>query len=421
MPRLSALARRALLAAVTVTAATTSALHRDVAASAPSDEYWVGSWATAPQGVVGAPPQFSTQTLRLIVRSSVGGDHLRVRLSNELGSQRIVIGSAHVAIRRAADGIDPATDRALTFSGAASIAVPAGAPVLSDPVALDVPPLSDLAISIYLPQPTSVGTVHLLGLQTSYVSAPGSGDLAGADTFPTSAAIGSWPLLTGVQVKAAKRSGAIVVLGDSITDGVGSSVDANRRWPDLLSARLQARPHLDHLAVLNQGIIGNRLLRPGTGAVAPLLGAAGLARFDRDVIAQPAVRFAIVLLGINDIGAPASEAVTVDELIAGHRQLIQRAHVHGITILGATLPPFEGATMPGFYSLAGEQTRQAVNEWIRSAGAYDGVIDFDRALRDPARPTQLLPLYDSGDHLHPNDAGTHAMAEAVALQLFGPE
>ena len=291
-------------------------------------------------------------------------------MSNELGTQRIVIGAAHIAVRSVADSIDPATDRALTFGGVASITVPAGAPVLSDPVTMDVPPLSELAISIHLPQPTPVSTVHLLGLQTSYVSAPDSGDLTGSDTLPTSTPIGSWPLLTGVQVKAAKRAGAIVVLGDSITDGVGSSVDANRRWPDMLSERLQARPNLDHVAVLNQGIIGNRLLRPGTGAVAQLLGAAALARFDRDVVAQPGVGYVIVLLGINDIGAPASEAVTVDELIAGYRQLIERAHQRGITIFGATLLPFEGATMPGFYSPEGEQKRQAINEWIRRAGEY---------------------------------------------------
>ena len=410
--------RRALLAAAALTVATNSALHEHVFASALREGQWVGSWATAVQGVVGAPARYSNQTLRLIVRTSVGGNQVRVRLSNELGTQRIVIGAARIALRSVAESIDPATDRALTFGGVASITVPAGAPVLSDPVSLDVPPLSQLAISIYLPHPTSVSTVHLLGLQTSYVSAPDSGDLTDADTLLPSNPIGSWPLLTGVQVKASRRAGAIVVLGDSITDGAGSTDDANQRWPDRLSERLQARPSLDHLAVLNQGIIGNRLLRPGTGPVAQLLGAAGLARFDRDVVAQPAVGFAIVLLGINDIGAPVSEAVSVDELIAGHRQLIERAHLRGIQIFGATLPPFEGATMPGFYTPEGEQKRQALNEWIRRASGTDGVIDFDRSLRDPAHPTRLLPLYDSGDHLHPNDAGTRAMAEAVPLRLF---
>jgi lysophospholipase L1-like esterase len=409
---------RALLTAAALTVTTSSTLHQDVSANALGDGHWVGSWATAPQGVIGAPSQYSNQTLRLIVRTSVGGNQVRVRLSNELGTQRIVIGAARIALRSVAESIDPATDRALTFGGVPSITIPAGAPVLSDPVALDAPPLSELAVSIYLPHPTSVSTVHLLGLQTSYVSAPDSGDLTDAGTLLPSSPIGSWPLLTGVQVNASRRGEAIVVLGDSITDGAGSTIDANRRWPDMLSERLQARPSLDHLAVLNQGIIGNRLLRPGTGPVAQLLGAAGLARFDRDVVAQPAVGFAIVLLGINDIGAPASEAVSVDELIAGYRQLIERAHLRGIKIFGATLPPFEGATMPGFYSPEGEQKRQAINEWIRSAGEYDGMIDFDRALRDPDHPTRLSPVYDSGDHLHPNDAGTRAMAQAVPLRLF---
>jgi lysophospholipase L1-like esterase len=418
MPKLDARRSGALLAAAALTVATIGTLHRDVSADGRREGHWVGSWATAAQGVVGAPAQYSNQTLRLIVRTSVGGNQVRIRLSNELGTQRIVIGAARIALRTVAEGIDPATDRALTFGGIASITIPAGAPVLSDPVSLDVPPLSDLAISIYLPHPTSVSTVHLLGLQTSYVSGADSGDLTDAGTLLPSNPMGSWPLLTGVQVKASRRAEAIVVLGDSITDGVGSTADANRRWPDMLSERLQARPNFDHLAVLNQGIIGNRLLRPGTGPVAQLLGAAGLARFDRDVVAQPAVGFAIVLLGINDIGAPVSETVSVDELIAGHRQLIERAHLRGIKIFGATLPPFEGATMPGFYTPEGEQKRQAINEWIRGAGEYDGVIDFDRALHDPGRPTRLLPDYDSGDHLHPNDAGTRAMAEAVPLQLF---
>jgi lysophospholipase L1-like esterase len=418
MPNLDALRRRAFIAAAALTVATSSTLHQDVSANGRREGHWVGSWATAAQGVVGAPVQYRDQTLRLIVRTSVGGNQVRIKLSNELGTQRIVIGAARIALRSVAESIDPASDRALTFGGVASITVPAGAPVLSDPVALEVPPLSELAISVYLPHPTFVATVHLLGLQTSYVSAPDSGDLTDAGTLLPSTPIGTWPLLTGVQVKASRRAEAIVVLGDSITDGAGSTVDANRRWPDLLAERLQARPDLDHLAVLNQGIIGNRLLRPGTGPVAQLLGAAGLARFDRDVVAQPAVGFAIVLLGINDIGALVSEAVSVDELIAGHRQLIERAHLRRIQIFGATLPPFEGATMPGFYTPEGEQKRQAINEWIRRAGEFDGVIDFDRALSDPGHPTRLLPAYDSGDHLHPNDAGTRAMAEVVPLRLF---
>ena len=286
---LDTLARRAMLAAVALTVATVGTLHQGVTASALSDGRWIGSWTTAPQGVVGAPSRYSNQTLRLIVRTTVGGNQVRVRLSNELGTQLIVIGSAHIALRSVAESIDPTTDRALSFGGVGSITVPAGAPVLSDPVELDVPPSSELAVSIYLPHPTPVSTVHLLGLQTSLRVRARLGGSHGDCHSATLPPIGSWPLLTAVHVKASKRAGAIVVLGDSITDGVGSSVDANRRWPDMLSERLQVRPNLDHLAVLNQGIIGNRLLRPGTGAVAQLLGAAGLARFDRDVVAQPGV------------------------------------------------------------------------------------------------------------------------------------
>ena len=314
MLRLPTLARRALLAVVALTAATVGTLHQGVTASALSDVRWIGSWTTAPQGVVGAPSQYSNQTLRLIVRTTAGGNQVRVRLSNEIGTQRIVIGSAHIALRSVAESIDPTTDRALTFGGVASITVPAGAPVLSDPVELDVPPLSELAVSIYLPHPTPVSTVHLLGLQTSYVSAPDSGDLTGAATLPTSLPIGSWPLLTGVHVKASKRAGAIVVLGDSITDGVGSSVDANRRWPDMLSERLQVRPNLDQLAVLNQGIIGNRLLRPGTGAVAQLLGAAASRGSIATLSPSLAYVYLIVLLGINDIGVDPGQVVVSDDV-----------------------------------------------------------------------------------------------------------
>jgi lysophospholipase L1-like esterase len=418
MLKLGFLRRRTFFAAVVLAVATTGVLRPSVAANDWNDGHWVGSWATAPQGVLGAPSQYNNQTLRLIVHTTVGGNQVRVRLSNELGNQRLLIGAAHIALRNAAASIVLGTDRTLTFGGAPSITIPPGAPVLSDPVTLDVPPLSDLAVSVYLPHPTSVTTVHLLALQTSYLSPPDSGDLTGADTLLTPTSIGRWPFLTGVHVTASKRAGAIVILGDSITDGAGSTPDANRRWPDVLSERLQARPAVDDLGVLNQGIIGNRLLRPGAGPVSLLLGPAGLARFDRDVLTQAGVRYLIVLLGINDLGAPPSEEVSVDELIAGYRQLIERPHQKGIKVLGATLSPFEGTTMPIFYSPEGEEKRQAINEWIRTSGEYDGVIDFDRALRDPSHPTRLLPLYDSGDHLHPNDAGTKAMGEAIPLRLF---
>ena len=247
MFHLDSVRRRVLLAFISLVVATSIALRHDVSASAPSDGHWVGTWTAAAQGVVGAPSQFGNQTLRLIVRTTVGGDQVRVRLSNELGTQRLVIGAARIALRSVAESIDPATDRALMFGGAASIIVPAGAPALSDPVTLDVPPLSELAISIYLPQPTPVSTVHLLGLQTSYVSAPDSGDLTAADTLLTPIAIGSWPLLTAVHVKASKRADAIVILGDSITEGMGST---RRRRTDDGRMSWQSDCRLDRASII---------------------------------------------------------------------------------------------------------------------------------------------------------------------------
>jgi lysophospholipase L1-like esterase len=301
--------------------------------------------------------------------------------------------------------------------------------VLSDPVDLDVPALSDLAVSLYLPGTVQATTIHGSAFQTNYVSL--AGDFTGAATLPTQRTITSWPFLTEVDVSA-PGAGAIVALGDSITDGAVTTVDANRRWPDLLSLRLQTtrdqatspalRALNSRLGVVNRGIGGNRLLRdPGEQ---PLFGRAALARFDRDVLATAGVRHLIVLIGINDIGhpgtgtIPVSEAVTAQDLIAGYRQLIARAHTKGIPVYGATLTPFEGTIFPNYYSPEKEAVRQAVNNWIRSSDEFDGVIDFDRAVRDPAHPTRMLPAYDSGDHLHPNDLGMQAMANAIPLDLF---
>ena len=327
-----------------------------------------------------------------------------------------------------------------------SITLPPGAPVLSDPVDLDVAALSDLAISLYLPGAVQATTIHGSAFQTNYVSQPGN--FTGAATLPTQNTIGAWPFLTEVDVTE-PGGAAIVALGDSITDGSNTSTDANHRWPDLLALRLQTTRDLlgassaarsdamraiggkelaglatwnGRLGVVNRGIGGNRLLRdPGEQ---PLFGRAALARFDRDVLASAGVRYAIVLIGINDIGhpgtgtIPASEEPTVDDLIAGYRQLIARAHAKGIAIYGGTLTPFEGTTFAGYYTPAKEQIRQAVNNWIRSSDEFDGVIDFERAVRDPSHPTRMLPAYDSGDHLHPNDLGMQAMANAIPLQLF---
>jgi len=403
-------------------------------------QQWVGTWGTAPAG----PPlpaqtqTFTDQTLRLIVHTSIGGSQVRIRVSNELGSTPLRIGAARIALRQAGAEIVAGTDRVLTFSGATAITVPAGAPVLSDPVDLNVPALGDLAVSIYLPGEVQATTIHGSAFQTNYVSLPGN--FTDAATLPTQRTITSWPFLTEVDVSA-PGAGAIVALGDSITDGAVTTVDANRRWPDLLALRLQttrdaasgskdgaARPSPalqainSRLGVVNRGIGGDRLLRdPGEQ---PLFGRAALVRFDRDVLATSGVRHLIVLIGINDIGhpgtgtIPVTDTVTAQDLIAGYRQLIARAHAKGIPVYGATLTPFEGTVFPGYYSPEKEAVRQAVNNWIRGSDAFDAVIDFDRAVRDPAHPTRMLPAYDSGDHLHPNDLGMQAMANAIPLELF---
>ncbi|MET0980714.1 MAG: SGNH/GDSL hydrolase family protein [Telluria sp.] len=399
-----------------------SAVHAQPDPRNPHQE-WVGTWGTAPAG----PPlpaqtqTFNDQTLRLIVHTSIGGSQVRIRVSNELGTTPLRIGAAHIARRGAGAEIMTGTDRVLTFSGSPSITIPAGAPVLSDPVDLDVPALSDLAVSLYLPGQVQATTIHGSAFQTNYVSLPGN--FTGAATLPTQRTITSWPFLTEVDVSA-PGSGAIVALGDSITDGAVTTVDANRRWPDLLALRLQTtRDRLNtRLGIVNRGIGGNRLLRdPGEQ---PLFGRAALARFDRDVLATAGVQHLVVLIGINDIGhpgtgtIPASEAVTPQDLIAGYRQLIARAHAKGIPVYGATLTPFEGTVFPGYYTPEKEAVRQAVNNWIRTSDEFDGVIDFDRAVRDPAHPTRMLPAYDSGDHLHPNDLGMQAMANAIPLELF---
>jgi lysophospholipase L1-like esterase len=384
---------------------------------------WVGTWAASPAGLADTPSPFDDQTVRLIVHTSLGGNQVRVRISNTFGTTPLVIGAAHIALRDRGAAIVAATDRPLTFGGHALVVVPAAAVVLSDAANLAVPPQADLAVSLYLPKLTTETTTHPLSLQTSYVSPPG--DFAGAIDLVGGTTIPRWPFLTGVDVAASTRAGAIIALGDSITDGASSTTDANRRWPNLLVKRLQSRPDLKHLAVLNQGVSGNRILHPTETQFGNLFGPAGLARFDRDVVAQPGAEYVIVLLGINDIGhpgasAPPEEAVSAADIIAGHRQFIVRAHQAGLRIFGATLTPFQETTLPGFYSPEKEVTRQAVNTWIRTSGEFDAVIDFDAALRDPAHPSRMLPAYDGGDHLHPSDAGMQALANAFPLHLLKP-
>ena len=379
---------------------------------------WVTTWGASPVAPLPANTTntgFTNQTVRLIVHTSLGGNEVRVRLSNAFGTESLAIGAAHVALRSMNAGIVSGTDRALAFSGSNSVTIPPGALVVSDSVKLEVPALSDLAVSVYLPGPTGQATWHAAAFSTNYISK--AGDFTGAADLPVDHTVTSWFYLTDVEVKSSKDALAIVTFGDSITDGTRSTPDTNHRWPNLLAERL-AEHHI-RLSVVDEGIAGNRVLHD-------LVGPNALARFDRDVLGQPGVGYVTVLLGINDIGdigrLPAvaqpgrgPQPVSADEIIAGHRQMITRAHEHGLKIVGCTLTPFEGAA---YFTLEGETKRQAVNKFIRTGGAYDAVIDFDAVVRDPAHPARFLAMYDSGDHLHPNDAGYKAMADAIDLSLF---
>ena len=376
-------------------------------------QVWVATWGTSPEPTPLLPaatgnPSFTNQTLRLIVHTSIGGSEVRVRLSNSFGTDSLVVGAAHIALRSKGAEILEGSDRALTFGGAASVTIPPGALAVSDSAKLDVPQLSDLAVTIYLPGPTGQATWHLAAHDTNYVSP--AGDFTGSADMPVDHTATSWFYLTNVEVVAPRRTFALVTLGDSITDGTNSTLDANRRWPNLLAARLLANHN--KLAVVDQGIGGNRILHDITGENA-------LARLDRDVLSQAGVGYVTVLLGINDIGYSVrnqpTQPVTAGEIIAGHLQVITRAHARGLIIFGCTLTPFEGAP---YFTQEGETKRETVNDFIRTSGAYDGVIDFDAAVRDPDHPTRFLPVNDSGDHLHPNDAGYQAMANAVNLSLF---
>jgi lysophospholipase L1-like esterase len=368
-----------------------------------------------------SPLHFNNQTLRQIVHVTAGGSRLRVALTNVFGTVPLTIGAAQVAIRDHDASIVPQSNRALTFDGRATIEIPPGAIMLSDAVNIAVPDFADLAIDIYLPQDTAAMkspiTTHAASWQTNYVST--SGNHAGAATLPVQTTTAyrradglptaTWFFLARVEVMAPARTGAVVTFGDSITDGTASGIDANNRWPDQLARRLLSANI--RMAVLNAGIGGNRMLGDGNGVSA-------LARFDRDVLAVPGVTHVIVLEGINDIGGARDNPTPgAAELIAAHRQLIDRAHAHGLRIYGATLTPFEGAN---YYTAAGDAKRQALNNWIRTSKAYDAVLDFDAAVRDPSHPLRTLPQYDAGDHLHLTPAGYRAVADTIDLSLFRP-
>ena len=386
--------------------------------AATAKEHWIGTWGASLHepdlGIPGlANSGFNNQTLRQVVHTSAGGRRVRVRLST-FGAKGLVIGAAHIALQSSGAAIIPGSDRTLTFGGQTSITIPPGALVLSDPVSLEVAALSNLAVSIYVPENTGPATWNFESRQTSFVSLPG--DFTSSAVLPTVASPVAWFWLAGVEVTASNQTGMVVVFGDSLTEGTHAALDGNKRWPDQLAQRLMATPGNRTLGVLNEGIAGGRLLHDSVGP-------SGLARFDRDLLAQTGATHVIVQMGGNDIFTlnPAEE-VTADQIIQGHKQLIERAHAQGLKIYGCTLNPVEGFLLPGtpfpVFSPAKEVKRQVVNAWIRLSGEYDGVIDFDRIMRDPSAPSKLLPLFDSGDHAHPTDAGYKAMADAIDLKLF---
>ncbi len=394
-------------------------------ALAAGRNHWVVTWGASPapqleneNEIRSARLEFANQTLREIVHISIGGDTVRVRLSNAYGKQTVEIGAVHLALRGDGSDIASGSDRVLTFSGRPTVSIPPDALVLSDPVKLNVPAGGNLAISIFLPKPARGAGIHYSALQTSYIA---EGDVCAAASIPNPQTTASWIFLSGVDVLAPESASAAIAFGDSITDGARSTVDANRRWPDILAGRLLARHGHKEVSVADEGIGGNRILHDASANVR--FGVSALARFDRDVLAQPGVKYVIVLEGINDIGhagtsAPESETVSAEDMIAGLRQLIERAHEKGVLIFGATLTPFEGTVFKGYFTPEKEVKRKAVNEWIRTGHAFDGVIDFDRAVRDPDHPDRMRADFDGGDHLHPGDAGYKAMGEAIDLKLF---
>lgn len=364
-----------------------------------------------PSPIPPTPASLNDQTVRMVVRPTIGGSLLRVQFSNASGGEPMTIGRARIAKSVGQGGIAAGSDRAITFGGQPIVTIQPGAVAISDPVALDVAAFELLAVSIHLPGETAVNTVHPLGLRTTYIA---RGDRTGDATLPGAQTNRSYFWLTGVEMLAPEAAGSIVTFGDSITDGYATTPDAARAWPDLLAERLQRDPRTKPLSVVNMGISGNRVRRDGAGLAA-------LARFDRDVLARPGVRWIVFLEGINDInyaaipGMPASEAVSAEQLIAAYAQFVDRAHLHGIKVMGATITPTEGLWL---YSAHTEALRQAVNAWIRAGGKFDAVVDFDAAVRDPARPARLNPRYDPGDHVHPNDAGNAAMAAAINIGAF---
>ena len=388
-------------------------------------EHWVATWATSPPLARVQPPPaapanpnpqqsinargFADQTVRMIVRTSIGGHRLRVKFANAFGAPPVEIGAAHIALRDKDSQIVAASDRPLLFNGKPGCILVPGVALVSDPVDLTFEPLAYLTVSLYFPVETGAPNAHATGLHTTYISkGDATAQPAIADPLSTTAAY-YW--LSSIDVLAPAKSAAIVAFGDSITDGAQSTINTDHSWPALLAARLAKNPKTAAIGVSNQGIGGNRVLRDISGVSA-------LGRFDRDVLAQSGVKWLMLLEGINDIGHGAvdpTEKVTAEEIIGGYKQLIDAAHDHGIKVIGCTLTPYEGAN---YARPEGEAVREAVNNWIRTSHAFDAVVDFEAATRDPANPKRFRAEFDPGDHLHPNNAGYEAMANAVDLAIF---
>lgn len=408
------------LAVAAGTAATASSGPAATSSHAFGRASWVTSWSASPQVATPgslAATGFDNQTVRNIVFTSVGGGSVRLVLTNVFGTTPLQIGHVTVAVAGSGAAVAPGTIHSVTFGGSTSFQIPPGAQTLSDPVAMRVQPLQDLAVSVYLPDTTGPATNHSDAQQVNWVS--GTGDHAGdatAAAFTTQTQ--SWYFVSDVIVRSSRASGTVVAFGDSITDGFQSTVGANARWPNDLARRLDALPG-HTLSVADEGISGNRVLNDSL-----CCGVNAEERFQRDALDQPGVRDIIVLEGINDFGFSALPPspitgpptdVSAAQVIAGYKQLIEQAHARGLKIIGATLLPFKGAF---YYTAAGEAKREAVNAWIRDSGWFDGVIDFDKLMGNPADPLSMNPIYDSGDHLHPNDAGYQVMANAINLDTL---
>lgn len=398
------------------------------AQSAKTPEKWIATWASSP-----APPDpdpdrpilnLQNQTVRERVRISVGGSQFRIRLTNEYGSAPLVIGSVRAAVPTDPAGVKPGSIQTVTFGGKSSIKIPAGAPAISDPVAMPVAYGAEISISLYLPDHVTTPTGHEFALKRAIVSPPG--DHTNDEEIQGGTEDSRSVFISAVLVPSRPSQRLVVAFGDSITEGYKSTIDANRSYPADLISRLAKAPDNSRLAVVNEGIGGNRLLGDW---VIPWMGASAQARFDRDALSLPGVTHIVLLEGANDLGFPGVKVGQLsfadpahppgaDDLIAAYRQLISRAHARGIKVIGATMTPLGGYDVPGFWSDAKDAVRQEVNKWIRNSGTFDGVIDFDAVVRDPDHPSKLSDRFASKDHGHPNDAGYQAMADAINLALF---